>query len=78
MPTVKLTAKRLDALKPNGDGQVEYFDESLPGFGVRVSPSGRKTFGLSASNLFAVSFTVGISASDCSVWTFVWTEGVLG
>ena len=46
MPTVKLTAKRLDALKPNGDGQVEYFDESLPGFGVRVSPSGRKTFTL--------------------------------
>ncbi len=46
MPTVKLTAKKLDALRPNAERQVDYFDEGLPGFGVRVSPLGRKTFTL--------------------------------
>ncbi len=44
MPTVKLTAKKLDSLKPSGNVQVDYFDGSLPGFSVRVSPAGRKTF----------------------------------
>ncbi|MCZ6753101.1 MAG: Arm DNA-binding domain-containing protein, partial [Acidobacteria bacterium] len=46
MPTVKLTAKKLDALKPNAERQVDYFDQSLPGFNVRISPLGRKTFTL--------------------------------
>jgi integrase len=42
---VVLNVRKLDSLRP-ADGQVrtEYWDASLPGFGVRVASSGRKTF----------------------------------
>ncbi|MEM7481064.1 MAG: tyrosine-type recombinase/integrase [Acidobacteriota bacterium] len=43
MATIHLTDRRLQALEA-GRYQVDYWDESLPGFGVRVSPSGRKSF----------------------------------
>jgi hypothetical protein len=43
MPTVALNDRRLAGLKPAG-GRQEYFDRALPGFGVRVGASGRKTF----------------------------------
>jgi integrase len=43
MPTLTLTDRRIAALKA-AEGQRDYFDKSLPGFGVRVGPSGRKTF----------------------------------
>ena len=46
MPTLNLTAKKLDALKPIGDRQTDFFDAWLPGFAIRLSPSGRKTFTL--------------------------------
>ena len=45
MAKLNLTAKAIGALKP-GDDRVDYFDESLPGFFVRVTPSGVKTFGV--------------------------------
>lgn len=44
MPITNLTVRFLEALKPPPAGQVDYRDESLPGFGVRVSPGGRKTW----------------------------------
>ena len=46
MPRINLTAKTLAALKPVGDRQVDYFDASLPGFCVRVSAGGEKSFGV--------------------------------
>ena len=46
MPRKHLTTKALQALKPTPDKQVDYFDETLPCFFVRVSPSGTKSFGV--------------------------------
>src|SRR2546428_10132051 len=45
MAKLNLTAKAVGALKP-GDDRVDYFDTSLPGFFVRMTPSGVKTFGV--------------------------------
>jgi integrase len=46
MPTITLTAKILENLKaPEYPGQrIEYFDETVPGFGVRVTHDGHRTF----------------------------------
>ena len=44
MPTIKLTQPAVDRLKPPASGRVEYWDNQLPGFGLRVSDSGRKTW----------------------------------
>jgi integrase len=40
----KLTVQSIDALKPTPGSQVDYFDTMTPGFGVRVSERGTKTF----------------------------------
>ena len=44
MPVIELTAKTLRELRPIDGKRSEYFDANLPGFSVRVSPSGKKTF----------------------------------
>lgn len=44
MPRLKLTDRTIRSLKPSERGQVDYFDVSLPGFGVRVSLGGEKAF----------------------------------
>ncbi len=46
MPTITLTAKMLENLKvAERPGQrVEYFDETVPGFGVRITHDGHRTF----------------------------------
>src|SRR5687768_14603498 len=45
MPTITLNDRAVAGLKPKaGQVQVDYFDRSFPGFGVRVGASGRKTF----------------------------------
>ncbi len=44
MPRAKLTAHAVQKLRPVGGQRTEYFDEFLPGFSVRVAPSGRKSF----------------------------------
>lgn len=49
MPTVHLTDRTIRGLDSNGR-RVEFFDRSLPGFGVRVTPEGRKTFVLRYRN----------------------------
>lgn len=43
MPTIALTDRKIAGLKPAPE-RVEYFDRSMPGFGLRVSPDGRKSF----------------------------------
>jgi len=45
MPTVNLTDMKIRSLKP-GPERVTYFDSNLRGFGVRVAPSGTKTYTL--------------------------------
>jgi integrase len=44
MPTIKLTQPAVERLKPPKSGRIEYFDNQCPGFGVRVSETGRKTW----------------------------------
>jgi len=44
MPTTSLTQRAVDVLKPPKSGRVEYFDRTLPGFGLRLSEGGRKTW----------------------------------
>lgn len=46
MPTIKLTARGLDNLPLPARGRIEYFDDSMPGFAVRVFPTGRRVFTL--------------------------------
>jgi integrase len=43
--TVVLNLRKLESLRPApGEERTEYWDAGLPGFGVRVAASGRKTF----------------------------------
>ena len=44
MPILELTVKTLRELRAIDGKRSEYFDANLPGFSVRVSPSGKKTF----------------------------------
>src|SRR5216683_2872227 len=44
MPTIRLTQVAVDRLRPPASGRVEYWDNQLPGFGLRVSETGRKTW----------------------------------
>jgi len=44
MPTKNLTIRFIDSIAPPASGRVEYWDDSTPGFGLRVSDSGRKTW----------------------------------
>ena len=43
MPTLHLTKSTIDELLP-GATDVDYWDDYLPGFGVKVTPRGRKVF----------------------------------
>ena len=44
MPKVRLTAKTVENAKAPASGQVEYFDEALPGFALRVTHKGKKSW----------------------------------
>ena len=44
MPTLKLTQAAVNNLKPPPSGRVEIWDSQLPGFGLRISDKGRKTW----------------------------------
>ena len=44
MPQVKLTARNAPNLPAPAEGSIEYFDLGLPGFGLRVSSQGRRTW----------------------------------
>lgn len=43
MPSVKLTARTVEAARPPASGRLELFDKDLPGFCIRVTPNGRRT-----------------------------------
>ena len=43
MPRVRLTKSTIDSL-PVGNKDIVYWDAGLPGFGVKVTPAGRKVF----------------------------------
>jgi len=43
MPKIKLTKSVLDTIEPTSKDEV-YWDAALPGFGVKVTPKGRKVF----------------------------------
>src|SRR4051812_49750810 len=43
MPRIKLTKSAIDAL-PSPSSDVVYWDVAFPGFGVKVTPKGRKVF----------------------------------
>src|SRR4029077_8514812 len=43
MPRIKLTKSAIDAL-PTPKSDVVYWDAAFPGFGVKVTPKGRKVF----------------------------------
>src|SRR5215470_12644328 len=43
MPRIKLTKSTIDAL-PTSKSDVVYWDAGYPGFGVKVTPTGRKVF----------------------------------
>jgi integrase len=44
MPSKRLTDKSVRGLKAPSTGQTDYWDELLPGFGIRVGTTGRKSF----------------------------------
>ena len=43
MPTLKLTKSLVDDLKPSATDHV-YWDKTLRGFGLKVTPASRKVF----------------------------------
>ena len=44
MPKARLTAASVERLKPPAKGRIEHWDNLLPGFGLRVSETGAKTW----------------------------------
>ena len=44
MPRRKFTARSIAAIKVPDQGQIDWWDESFPGFGLRVSFGGRKAW----------------------------------
>jgi integrase len=44
MPNLKLTQAAVERLKPPPSGRIEVWDSQLPGFGLRISASGLKTW----------------------------------
>jgi hypothetical protein len=43
MPKTRLTKSAIDAL-PTPEKEIVYWDQTLPGFGLKITPKGRKVF----------------------------------
>lgn len=61
MPTSKLTKRAVDALAPPAKKQIVLWDTDLRGFGVRVLPSGLKTFIVQYRNAEGVKRRINIA-----------------
>jgi len=57
MPRIRLTKSAIDAL-PTPASDVVYWDAGCPGFGVKVTPKGRK--------VFIVLYRTGVRARSCA------------
>ena len=44
MPTIAFTVRKLESLKSPASGRVDYWDEDTPGFGLRISATGKRTW----------------------------------
>ena len=44
MPRIRLTKSAVDSLLPSPESDVVYWDAGCPGFGVKITPKGRKVF----------------------------------
>ena len=44
MPTIPFTVRKLESLKSPASGRVDYWDEDVPGFGLRISAAGKRTW----------------------------------
>jgi integrase len=44
MPTLSLTARTVESIKPTQGKRVEYFDTQIPGLALRVTPTGSKSW----------------------------------
>lgn len=60
MPTVKLNKRSVDGLLPPAKGQAALWDTEVRGFGVRILPSGTKTFILQYRNPEGVQRRINI------------------
>lgn len=61
MPTAKLTKRAIDALLPPATKQAVLWDTELKGFGVRVLPSGLKTFIVQYRNVEGIKRRINIA-----------------
>ena len=68
MDKVKLTKRTVDALKPS-DKRFVVWDSEISGFGVRVAPSGRKTY--------VLKYRVGGGRSGRVRWAVIGPHGTL-
>ena len=55
MPRIHLTERSLIGIKPPDASAVDYFDERLPGFGLRVTPHEATSPGSSCTGTAAAS-----------------------
>ena len=60
MPRTRLIKSTIDAL-PTPEREIVYWDESLPGFGLKITPKGR--------NVFIVLYRAGGSGSRLRKYT---------
>lgn len=60
MAKIELSDAKLRSLLPPDRGQVSYWDSKLPGFGVRISQGGSKTFVLKRHNEFITIGRFGV------------------
>ena len=44
MPKMRITQAAVEKMRPPAEGRVEYWDSTLPGFGIRIAAAGRKTW----------------------------------